>query len=314
MVKVELCEYKGWKDCVRISNERIEVIAATQIGPRILRFAFQGKDNILYENTSQQGKTGGKEWRIYGGHRLWHGPQLGFRPNEPDNEEIAYELLEDGVILTGSREAASGMQKRITLRVPSEGAEVEVLHEITNRTVWPVELTAWALTVMAGGGLALWPNTKLDTGFLPNQVLVTWPYTNLEDSRFHMGKDYMTLKQDGSTQEWFKAGTGNAFGWAAYLLDNTVFLKSHEHIPGAAYSDMGCSFEIYTDSEIMELESLSPLTRLEPEGILRHKERWSLFTAEELELIPSAEENIHRESLYRSISSQAENLKSRRIS
>ena len=95
MVKVESCNYNGWKDCVRISNSHIEIIASTQVGPRILRFAFWGEENMFYEAEAQRGMIGGDEWRIYGGHRLWHGPQIGFRPNEPDNEPITYTLLED---------------------------------------------------------------------------------------------------------------------------------------------------------------------------------------------------------------------------
>ncbi|HWT74943.1 MAG TPA: hypothetical protein VN258_09535 [Mobilitalea sp.] len=284
MVKVELCNYNGWEDCVKISNDRIEVIATTKIGPRVLRFAFPGEDNIFYENSSQKGLTGGEEWRIYGGHRLWHGPQIGFRPNEPDNEAISYVLLEDGVILTGNREDKSGMRKQITLRIPSDETEVEVIHSITNQSVWPVELTAWALSVMAGGGLALWPNTKLDTGFLPNHALVSWPYTNLEDSRFRIHQNYMSLRQDSSGKDWFKVGSSNVEGWAVYLLNNTVFIKEYDHLVGAAYSDMGSSFEIYTDIDIIELESLSPLTRLEPGQLIQHKETWKLFHTDDKEL------------------------------
>jgi hypothetical protein len=277
MVKVESCNYKGWQDCVKITNDLIEVIATTQIGPRVLRFAFHGDDNIFYEATAQQGLTGGNDWRIYGGHRLWHGPQIGFRPNEPDNEPITYELLDDGVILTGNREEKSGMRKQITIRVPSDAADVQVTHRITNQSFWPVELTAWALSVMAPGGLALWPNTKLDTGFLPNSALITWPYTNLEDSRFQIHKDNMTLRQDNTVEDWFKVGTCNVEGWASYLLNQTMFIKKYEHIIGANYSDMGSSFEIYTDKDIIELESLSPFTRLEAGQTVEHKEGWQLM-------------------------------------
>ncbi|MDF2544347.1 MAG: hypothetical protein K0S47_4065 [Herbinix sp.] len=284
MSKVEVCQYHGWDDCIKISNDRIEVIAATKIGPRILRLAFCGEDNVFYEAKEQQGLTGGEEWRIYGGHRLWHGPQIGYRPNEPDNEVISYELLADGVILTGKKELKSGMQKQITLRILSDKPEVEITHRITNHSVWPVELTAWALSVMAPGGLALWPNTKLDTGFLPNNALITWPYTKLEDKRFQIRNDYMTLQQDSSQKDWFKIGTSNVEGWAAYLLNYTLFVKQYEHILGANYSDICSSFEIYTDADIIELESLSPLTKLEAGETITHKETWSLLTMKELGL------------------------------
>ncbi len=301
MVKVELCEYKGWKDCIRISNDQVELITATKIGPRILRFAFLTGDNVFYEHAKQQGLTGGGEWRIYGGHRLWHGPQIGYRPNEADNDEISYVLLEDGAILTGNQETASGMRKQISIRMAATGAQVDLTHEIINQSVWPVELTAWALTVMAGGGIAMWPNAKQDTGFLPNRVFVTWPYSNPEDPRLQIKNDYYTLRQDHQVKEWFKAGSNNVDGWAAYQRKQTVFLKDFEYIQGENYSDLGSSFEIYTDSEIIELESLSPLTRLEPGAMLRHKEQWSLFTAEELGITLPRQGQVDLDRLYESI-------------
>jgi hypothetical protein len=176
------------------------------------------------------------------------------------------------------------MRKQITIRVPLDRAEVQVQHSITNQSVWPIELTAWALSVMAGGGLAIWPNTKLDTGFLPNNALITWPYTNLEDSRFRIKRNYMTLRQDRNNKDWFKVGTNNVEGWAAYLLNETLFLKQYEHILGAPYSDLSSSFEIYTDAEIIELESLSPLTRLNVGETIHHKETWQLLRVKDIQL------------------------------
>ncbi len=71
-VSVLKSAYKGWQNCYRMTNGQIELIATTDVGPRIIRFAFVGEDNIFGENPDQVGKTGGEEWRIYGGHRLWH--------------------------------------------------------------------------------------------------------------------------------------------------------------------------------------------------------------------------------------------------
>ncbi len=91
---------------------------------------------------------------------------------------------------------------------------------------------------LAGEGLAIWPNSKRDTGFLPNNALVTWPYTNLEDPRFRIRHDYMTLKQDSKIKNWFK--------------------------------------------DILELESLSPLVRLDVGETVQHEESWRLMRAEDL--------------------------------
>src|SRR5216684_2022730 len=72
---VETVKYKGWPDCVHISNGQVEFIATTVIGPRLIRLGFVGGANEFHEFPSDAGKTGGTVWRSYGGHRLWHAPE-----------------------------------------------------------------------------------------------------------------------------------------------------------------------------------------------------------------------------------------------
>ena len=48
------------------------MIATTDVGPRIIRFGFVGEENEFKEYEDTTGQVGGDEWRIYGGHRLWH--------------------------------------------------------------------------------------------------------------------------------------------------------------------------------------------------------------------------------------------------
>jgi hypothetical protein len=46
--------------------------------------------------------------------------------------------------------------------------------------------------------------------------------------------------------------------------------------PSAEYPDLGCNTEVFTNADMLELETLSPLTTLPPDGALEHTERWSL--------------------------------------
>lgn len=55
------------------------------------------------------------------------------------------------------------------------------------------------------------------------------------------------------------------------------------------YPDGGCSAEIFTNAEMLELETLSPLTELPPEGVLEHTEWWSLHR---VGVMPAWEEAI----------------------
>ena len=40
---------------------------------------------------------------------------------------------------------------------------------------------------------------------------------------------------------------------------------------------MGCSYETFASDGMLELETLGPMTEVEPGGWLEHTERWSLF-------------------------------------
>src|SRR5260370_10078828 len=64
--------------------------------------------------------------------------------------------------------------------------------------------------------------------------------------------------------------------FGAYYLGKELFIKRYLADPGKAYPDMGASFEMFTNPEILELETLGPLTRLAPGATLEHAERWTL--------------------------------------
>lgn len=59
--RVKKAEYKGWKNCIEISNGIIDMIVTTDVGPRIIRFGFVGKENEFVEFPEHVGKTGGDE-------------------------------------------------------------------------------------------------------------------------------------------------------------------------------------------------------------------------------------------------------------
>ena len=41
-------EFNGW-DCVRLANRQVELIVTTEVGPRIIRFGFKGRKNLMAE-------------------------------------------------------------------------------------------------------------------------------------------------------------------------------------------------------------------------------------------------------------------------
>jgi hypothetical protein len=65
--------------------------------------------------------------------------------------------------------------------------------------------------------------------------------------------------------------------WGAYLLNGEVFVKCTKANPQASYPDYGCSFETFTNDELLELETLGPLARVAPGEWIEHEEKWGLY-------------------------------------
>ena len=82
-VKLEKVPYGGWPNCIRLSNGTVELIATTDVGPRVIRYGFAAKESEFFEDPRQMGKTNAKEWLAFGGHRLWVAPRPSPGPTSP---------------------------------------------------------------------------------------------------------------------------------------------------------------------------------------------------------------------------------------
>jgi hypothetical protein len=72
-------------------------------------------------------------------------------------------------------------------------------------------------------------------------------------------------------------GIYNSSGWGAYYMNQHLFLKRAVVIPGAQYPDFGCNFEVFTNADFLELETLGPMVELRPGEAVEHVEHWWLF-------------------------------------
>ncbi|MDD3927912.1 MAG: hypothetical protein PHT33_14780 [bacterium] len=278
-VTIEKIEFKGWKNCVRISNGIIELIATTDVGPRIISFGFLDGPNEFAVFDEQAGMIGGDEWRIYGGHRLWHSPEKAVRTYSPDNTPIEM-IEEDGkVILRQPTESLTGITKEIELEMSPDEPKLSVVHRITNDNLWAVDLAPWALSVMAPGGTAVVPQPEYaeENGFAPNRSVSVWPYASMGDDRINWGHDYIMLKQDTMAKGPFKFGLNADSNWCAYANNGHLFVKLFDYIDEALYPDYEASVECYTNDRMLELETLGPLVYLEPGAVIEHPEGWVLL-------------------------------------
>ncbi len=242
------------------------------------------------------GHSGESEWMLRGGHRIWAAPEEVPRTYAPDNGPV--EIAIDGDVLTAVQpvEATTGLQKSLTVTLAPSGSAVEVRHTLKNTLLWDIEVAPWALSMMAQRGVGITgfpPRGKHPDILPPTHPLVMWAFTDLSDPRWKFTKKFAILRQDPENPVPQKIGHFNPETWAAYLLGTDLFIKRYDADPSRPYTDFGCSFEIFTNGHMLELETLGPLTKLAPGASLEHIEQWTLdrdihltdFTDEELDRV-----------------------------
>ncbi|MDZ4797314.1 MAG: hypothetical protein SGI92_04075 [Bryobacteraceae bacterium] len=277
---VEKTEYKGWPNCYRISNGEVELIVTTDVGPRVMRFGFVGGQNLFKEFADQMGKSAEREWMPRGGHRIWFAPEDSQLTYALDNAPVLVEVRQDGIGLVQPVEPETGLQKTIIVQLAASGTAVTVQHRLTNKGAKPWTFAPWALTMMAPGGHGITgfpPRGKHPEVLAPTNPLVMWAFSDLSDPRWTFLKKYLVLRQDPkATGQPTKLGLFNPHTWGAYLLGSDLFVKQYTAVAGKQYPDYNCSWETFTNAEILELETLGPLETVGVGDTLRHEERWSL--------------------------------------
>jgi hypothetical protein len=278
-VRIDKIDYKGWRNSYRVSNGTIELVITSDIGPRVMFFGFPGGQNLFKEFPEGLGKSGEKDWQPRGGHRIWIAPEDRLLTYAPDNTPVKI-VVKSGVLeATQPVEPLTGLEKQIVVRMTAEGNSVEVLHRIRNAGKKAMDLAPWALTMMAAGGMGITgfpPRGTHPEALAPTNPLVMWAFTDLSDKRWIFTTKYLMLRQDPNARTPQKLGHFNPNTWGAYLLGSDLFVKRYTADPQRTYPDFGCSYETFTNADMLELETLGAMTKLAPGAAVDHTERWTL--------------------------------------
>jgi hypothetical protein len=283
---LERIQYRGWNNAYRLSNGVVEVIVLADVGPRIIFYGFCNGENQLHEVPQDAGLTLGRDFRLYGGHRLWVSPEVE-RTYYPDNHPVAVSQHQSAVRFTARPEDSppgTNLQKELEIELAATGSLVRIKHRIRNHDAKSTTLAPWAPTMMRQGGraiLPLPPRVAMDKDhYQPVGVLGIWSFTDFADSRWILGTEFIQLKQLSSPAGRFReqmSGVHNPAGWGAYFRDGSLFVKRAPFVTGSQYPDFGCNFEVFTNPEFLELETLGPVVELSPGSTVEHVETWWLF-------------------------------------
>jgi hypothetical protein len=263
-------------ECIPLENGVLRLLIAKSFGPRIFGLSLNGGPNLLADLPDLVTiRPDGKPYHFYGGHRLWRSPEHAILSYELEDDPVEIIPLENGLKLTKPVDVESEVGKSIQIMLSPKPFQVIITHQLKNYGEHPVQCAPWAITQFRPGGVAILPMNNVDTGFLPNQNLVLWPYTNLADRHLQLRRFHIRVNANMGSP--FKIGFANPVGWLAYWLEGTLFVKSADYNPQAYYPDFGCSSECYCNKCFLELETLAPLTWIYPAASVTHTETWSLY-------------------------------------
>lgn len=278
-MSVETVTYMGLQNCIKLSNGTVDVIATTAVGPRILYYGPAGGKNLLALFPENATETALGKWKPYGGHRLWVWPELFPATYAPDNDPIEHTLEGQLGVTLRQPVDASGMQKEIRVTVSEKGTQVTLEQKITSHTLWPVDIAAWAITVVEAG-TAIVPRVPFrshDDYVTVTQPLALCAFTDLQDPRFTLGLPYLLLRADAKLKNSQKFGLRNKQEWCAHLVADTLFVKRFAHEEAAQYPDYGVNNEVYVEGSYMEVELLGPRRVVQPGESLTLREEWNFF-------------------------------------
>ena len=279
-MSLETLSYMGLPNCIKLSNGTVDVIASTEVGPRILFYGPTGAGNVLAHFPEAAKETALGTWKPYGGHRLWVWPEVLPATYAPDNDPIEHMAEGDLGLLLRQPVDKAGMQKEIRISMALEGTTVRLEQTVTSHNLWPVDIAAWAISVVEPG-TSIVPRVPFQThdDYLPvTQPVALCAFTDLQDPRFTLGLKYLLLRGDPSRPNSQKLGLRNKQNWCAHLVNNLLFVKRFTHDERAEYPDYGVNTEVYTEGRYQELELLGPHRVVAPGESLTLTEEWDLFT------------------------------------
>ena len=288
-MSITTTQYSG-HEALRIEAGAMDLVVTTSVGPRILGLLTADGRNAFAELPELTLPCPGSEpIHLYGGHRHWAAPEDPRVTYRPDDDPVGVEELDDGVRLITRTDVVSGTSRETFIHVTGP-ERVTVEHHVVNRRETPQRLAAWAITMMRPGGRAWLPmlTEPFDAGgFQGQRNIVLWAYSHQDDPRFVISDLAIEVRAGASSgmgpDDRFKVGTSLRRGWLAHWNDGVLLVKRAGHDEQREYADMGASGQVFAHVDFTELESLGPLTDLEPGAAAVHTERWEVHFVGEQE-------------------------------
>lgn len=285
-MSITTTQYAG-HEAIQIDAGRVRLMVTTSVGPRVLALLTEDGRNHFAELPEMTLDCPGSEpIHLRGGSRLWAAPEDPRFTYRPDDDPVGVHEVDDGVNLVTRPDPVAETFREIEIRVTGP-EQLSFNYRVINRAERPQRLAAWAITMMAAGGRAWLPVLTEpfdDGGFVGQRNIVFWSYARHDDPRLVLSDHAIELRASTDPALGrYKVGTTLRRGWAAHWREGVMLVKYAAHDESREYADMGSSGQLYSQHDFTELESLGPLTDLEPGDAAEHHEDWIIHLVDEAE-------------------------------
>lgn len=280
--------YRGWDNCLRMSNETVSIIINPTYGGQILYFGLDSRgENILWSDSVINGWTVadytktrrspdagrfdiGYERKTAGIHdSIWAGPYTSVI--ESDNK----------IRLVSTRSAAMGIQVERIYTLKNHQPVLHIEQHMTNISDSILEYCFWTRTLLPAGGTyfcELTPCASHPTGYseisLSADTLI--PAEN-DLKRIFVNKHNFVAFPGGDNER--KYGINTTSGTCSYLHNQILYTKQTKYDPIGLYNNnnkIDFPNMIYFNSHFLEMEPNSPMIRLSPGETYSFSEIWRL--------------------------------------
>lgn len=258
---------------ILMSDGDVTLGVTTEQGMRISHISAFGGENLAFADYDFKAVTkfdNGVVWNQLGGHRLWKSPE-DVDCYAYDNIPSTFTLTDNGGYFTNKTQG-DGLKFALKIEFLGDN-KVKLTHEITNVNDFVKTLGLWSITALKSYGVATLPLDTADTVLLPNRNISLWSYTKLDDKRLALHDDKVMVMAD-DTMPPLKVGVHNSKGEVSYTDGKIVFTK-HADDQKQGYPDFYCNVECYTNQDILEIETVSPIYDFAPNETKTHVEIWT---------------------------------------
>lgn len=286
--KVTNVSYRGWDNCIQLSNNVATIIVNPTYGGQLLYYGLNSRDeNILWSDSVVNG------WKVEDYTRTRRSPDAGRFDigNERKTEHIHDSIwagpyrvsIEGNVIrLISSPSKAMGIQVERCFSLENNSSVLNVKQRMTNIADTIVEYCFWTRTLLPAGGVYFCesvPDSTYPSGFseisLSADTLVP---TGCMQERILVNNHYFTAYPGGNEEKKYGINTMN--GIYSYQFRDYLYIKKNAYAPHGTYENnhqVRFPNMIYFNSQFIEMEPNSPMIRLKPGVSYDYEEVWTLI-------------------------------------